>query len=638
MGLASLPSDQTGNTVLLIESETADRLVLESRIRDWGYETLAAEDGAQGIALAREQSVDCILVSHNLSEGSDGAETCRQLRAIPRLVSVPVLLYASQRVTPESIERCYEAGCDGFMQRSQLAFLDRLLRNHVLRKHHLDELMHEVRLLQDEAQRLKFIDPASQAAPLSSEQVASELTSAQPDGLLLVDSQGTVLRADHGALEIFGMRPANCRLSELAPGCGLEGYVRDARGSVQQGFRFELRERDDRPRRQILASVRVVNVSDKDPETKPRVVLLLDLTKRRIADQIIASESGGMPHYQMDVLLEAARAMFQPRSVIGSSHAAQTFRGRLEELCEETSHTLIFGPRGSGKQFAARILHYTGNGSSNIQLLRCNMFEGREIERQLFGPAETGVQGGAPGLVKSALEGTLLLTEVQELPLGCQSRLVRALQEMQSAGPRLIATTRHDPSKLIQSGRLAPEFTSLFGTSSLRVPNLADRSEDISELAADVLARMANRGHVRRIEEEALSIMACYDWPGNMGELVDCVDQACARASGQAIKVGHLTRPLRELHAGLPPVDLTALRNVKSGGGYMTIPAQQSSRTRLERPWDITDDDPISLEHYEKKVLIRALNECGGDKLSAARLLNVGKSTLYRKLKRYHIT
>ena len=135
--------------------------------------------------------------------------------------------------------------------------------------------------------------------------------------------------------------------------------------------------------------------------------------------------------------------------------------------------------------------------------------------------------------------------------------------------------------------------------------------------------------------------MENYAWPGDVAELEDCVEQACARAGAGVVEVEHLTRPLRDRAAELPaPAFIPAARPQQAAAPAAPVPGTHVVAPQgLEpEPWMITEEDPISLDLYEKKVLLRALDSTDGDKLAAARLLQVGKSTLYRKLKKFGIS
>jgi two-component system response regulator HydG len=140
-----------------------------------------------------------------------------------------------------------------------------------------------------------------------------------------------------------------------------------------------------------------------------------------------------------------------------------------------------------------------------------------------------------------------------------------------------------------------------------------------------------------------------HAWPGNVAELEDCIEQACTRAQNGVVQIEDLPRPLRDLQRDVPVRDIIPVKRADGPlvqGTHSAAPPKYDALPRspegapAERElqqWDITDDDPVSFDVYEKKVLLRALHAVGGDKLAAAKLLNVGKSTLYRKLKRFGI-
>jgi two-component system response regulator HydG len=205
-------------------------------------------------------------------------------------------------------------------------------------------------------------------------------------------------------------------------------------------------------------------------------------------------------------------------------------------------------------------------------------------------------------------------------------------------------------------------FRRLEGT-TLAFPPLGERLEDVPALVRHYLGFFGTSRGVLDIGDEAMAILSRHGWRGNVSELVDCIEQACAAASGETIGIADLPPTIgdpkrnpgaQDLIPALPPARASrgAVRpgivppasapatSAVAGG----LPASRAveiprgpSGGRDVRPWDITDDDPICLELYERKALLRALDRVGGDRLAAAKLLNVGKSTLYRKLKQFGI-
>jgi len=157
-------------------------------------------------------------------------------------------------------------------------------------------------------------------------------------------------------------------------------------------------------------------------------------------------------------------------------------------------------------------------------------------------------------------------------------------------------------------------------------------------LAEHFLSRF---GAGRKIEltDEARRQIEAHDWPGNVRELEAVIQRACRGTEGEVVDVEHLPAPLGEAQTTLATHEMvpTSPPLAAQVGGTHT----RGGLHDLDRPqrhtWEIGSEEPVSLELYEKKALLRALHETGGDKLAAARLLKVGKSTLYRKLKRYGI-
>ena len=139
----------------------------------------------------------------------------------------------------------------------------------------------------------------------------------------------------------------------------------------------------------------------------------------------------------------------------------------------------------------------------------------------------------------------------------------------------------------------------------MKIPALRERRQDIPLLVGHFLERLSRTsGHERTLSDDALKAMLAYDWPGNVRELENCLERACALTSGPMIQVPDLPSAIHE------------------NGGGQTLAAENSSRI-------------IPMAELEKQTIISAITRLNGDKLMAARLLGIGKTTLYRKLKEY---
>jgi len=219
-------------------------------------------------------------------------------------------------------------------------------------------------------------------------------------------------------------------------------------------------------------------------------------------------------------------------------------------------------------------------------------------------------------LIESADGGTLFLDEIGNLPVEMQSKLLRVLQsrEVKPVGSndrvavelRVIAATNKDLETAVQSGQFRQDLFFRLNVVQIKLPPLRERKSDIPVLVQSFLEKFADPGRpAPTLAEDAMTRLTAYDWPGNVRELENAIERAVALGSG----------PI--LHSGDLPSNLQYAR---AAGNTDSMPA---------------NDELVPLEELERRAILRALRESGGDKLMAARLLGIGKTTLYRKLKQY---
>jgi DNA-binding NtrC family response regulator len=257
----------------------------------------------------------------------------------------------------------------------------------------------------------------------------------------------------------------------------------------------------------------------------------------------------------------------------------------------------------------------------------------------------------------------LYLEEITGLPLALQQRLLEFLLSGSAARAgssrperlevRIVASTARDLPPLTRSGAFMTELAERLAKTVLLLPPLASRKEDLQELLSHMLERYGGERGIREIAPDALRVLHEYRWPANVRELEDCLERGCAMAAKRGrdgtLRLVDLPHELQHLAEELPACDLVPVRRPDSERVEGTHTAGTGLRSteprgvlnvpsyRELRPWDITEEDPVSLELYEKKALLRALSVVNGDKLAAAKLLKLGKSTMYRKLKRFGI-
>lgn len=651
--------------ILVVDDDSGHRLILKNRLSERGFDVGIADSGARGLVDARGGQFDLFLVSAELGSGIDGYEVCRRLKSIPETNSVPAVLYHTQSSTGDHVERGYEAGCEAYLLGQELYGLDHVARLLLKHRRQLVDVVEQLRAVQEQLRRGSDRGRESEAPLRDSaehQNVLRELAAGRPDGVLLVDSEGTVRHADRVACELLGARLEDRHLGSLFPATGLEAFVRDARTDVREGFRFEYNLRRGRAPRSLTATVLPFMTVAGRADQGLRIVLFQDAAKRRLAADLLRLPERGIPRDEAGPLLEAAREVYRVDNILGEAPAARALREGLQAAVQSQGPVFLVGPAGSGKERIARTLHFSSIASGAFLQLHCNAVAGGDFDIKLFGYAKGAFPGALSdrgGLLHLAQDGTLYLEDVTALPLATQERLAQYLRDhtVQRVGSRknerldvrIIASSTSTLEELVEQGRIDRGLAACLTETVLRAPALVERMSDLAALANDAVRRLGSVHGVREIGEDALEMLRHHEWKGHLEELESVIERAAGRADGPVIHAEHLPAALAERHGDLPPRDLIPVKRPQGtptpgthsvsvpAGNQPSLPSHLAGPVRPPREWDITDDDPISLDHYEMKVLLRALAQSGGDKLAAARLLNVGKSTLYRKLKRFGI-
>jgi len=316
------------------------------------------------------------------------------------------------------------------------------------------------------------------------------------------------------------------------------------------------------------------------------------------------------------VLRETLRTRPGFGGLIGLSPKMQKVYRLIEKVSQHTYPVLILGESGTGKELVARSAHFSGVRRNKPFIpVDCSSLVPTLIEAELFGyvkGAFTGAMHTKQGLMEIAGSGTLFLDEIGDMPIDMQAKLLRALQEKEvrpvgstdrvPLAARIIAATNRDLDAAVRQGTFRQDLFFRLNVVQIKLPPLRERKSDIPVLVNSFLEKFSEaNGKTRTISEDAMSRLMAYDWPGNIRELENAIERAIALGSG----------PI--LHAGDLPTSL------QYGTG--------------ERPPQ--NDELVPLEEMERRAILRALREAGGDKLAAARILGIGKTTLYRKLKQY---
>lgn len=319
-------------------------------------------------------------------------------------------------------------------------------------------------------------------------------------------------------------------------------------------------------------------------------------------------------------------------ALIGQSAGMEKLYRIVSKVATTSHPVLILGEAGTGKGVVAEAIHLNGPRSTEpFATVDCAAAVS-SIDSALFGSEANGFH--TQGLL--ATHGTVFLDEIAELPLELQSKLLRAVQSrtVSSTGTsegspltaRILSSSSRDLHSLVEKGRFRRDLFFRLNVMNLRVPPLRERKPDLPMLAAHILAQLREeKGQPYTFAEQAMRALMAYDWPGNVRELEHAIARACALSSGPILHLGDLPTQLQNGRAAIdsPVADIEA-----AAMRFTAAPALSPHAASAVVP----------IAEIEKQVILRTLRQLNGDKLMAARLLGIGKTTLYRKLKEYELS
>jgi DNA-binding NtrC family response regulator len=306
---------------------------------------------------------------------------------------------------------------------------------------------------------------------------------------------------------------------------------------------------------------------------------------------------------------------------------------------------LLLGETGTGKEVVARTIHRQGPGGPFVPI-DCAALVGPLIESELFGHVKgsfTGAAGNKPGLIEMANGGTAFFDEIGELPLEMQSKLLRVLQEHEfrpvgglqarKASFRVIAATNRDLKQEVEKGTFRRDLYYRLNVVTVRLAPLRDRKDDLPVLLDHF---MRTYGPRHAISNDLREMLMNYDWPGNVRELENCVQHMVALNSGPV------------LHPADAPSSLLNAVIERSAGSHSVTPLSRAAQSGRDSdstgsaaypsgPMAGIGSAVIPLSEMERNAIVNALDYTKGDRMMAAHLLGIGRTTLYRKLKEYNI-
>ena len=333
----------------------------------------------------------------------------------------------------------------------------------------------------------------------------------------------------------------------------------------------------------------------------------------------------------------AAAAPAGTRALVGHSPAFEQLRGQAEKLARNQAPVFIHGESGTGKEVIARYIHSLGaRAAGPFVPVNCGAISAELMESEFFGHRKgsfTGATTDKSGLFQAASAGTLFLDEIGELPLAMQVKLLRAIQERavrpvgahaeEAVDVRLLSASHQDLGRLVAEGRFRQDLFFRINVITLRVPPLRERREDIADLASHILARLAARegGAPRRLSADALQALQRYAFPGNVRELENLLERACALCEGDEIGAADI-----ELY----PEQSASGWLADAAPGMFGAHDEVAHDSRLEpAPSGDANDDA------ERLRIIRALEHTRWNRSAAARNLGMTLRQLRYRLQKW---
>lgn len=303
--------------------------------------------------------------------------------------------------------------------------------------------------------------------------------------------------------------------------------------------------------------------------------------------------------------------------ILGKAPAIREAVSLAQKVAVTDTTVLLLGETGTGKEVFAQAVHQASPRSKNAFVaVNCSAFSRELLESELFGHkagAFTGAVKDKKGLFEEANQGTIFLDEIGEMPQELQARLLRVLEtgsfikvgdtKTIQVNVRIIAATNRHLDEEIKDGKFRSDLFYRLSTFQIMLPSLKERVQDISVLAKyfiDVFSAKTNKASPPEMTDDYVNALKQYAWPGNIRELKNIIERSV----------------------------------ILEDGGQMTVNSL---------PFEITHADPDSalssfdLANVEKLHIKKVLNYTKGNKTETARLLNIGLTTLYRKIEEYKI-
>src|SRR5881398_2006995 len=366
----------------------------------------------------------------------------------------------------------------------------------------------------------------------------------------------------------------------------------------------------------VETAVEAMKMGAYDYVTKPFKIDELQLTVQRALDYQAALRENVY-------LRKELKNRYKFENIIGTSGKMQSVYSLISKVADTDSTVLIMGESGTGKELVARGLHFNSNRQHHpFVAINCSALPENLLESELFGHKKgsfTGAVVDKRGLFEEANLGTIFLDEVNSMAPALQTKLLRVLQEREvrrvgdnKSSPvnvRVVGATNEPLQPKLKDGTFREDLYYRLAVIPIELPALRERLEDVALLVNHFLQKQASAtgGEPKKIDAEAVDILCHYNYPGNVRELENAIERACALCENDMI-----------LASDLPPHIVSHAKGDKTDQMLASMPVGQ------------TLDDFV--QQQERNYIDATLQHCDDSREKAASMLGISMATLYRKI------
>ena len=559
--------------VLVVDDEESIRYTFEVFLSDQGYTVFSAANCDEGVALLRQKDIDLIFADIILP-GRSGVDLLKEAKEI--LPNVPVIMITGA----PSVDTAAES-----LRMGAFDYIIKPIRQHVLLKVVNIALKH------------KAVTDESEQCRLNLEAIFRSVN----DGIVTVDENMSVVEINDAAQEICEFKRdavIGKPLAELEDRCdgNCIGALAEA---LKTRRRVELRFvecRSTQGKQQVVSVTASPLLGVKDRFTGV-VMVVRDETR------LVRLERRLQERQKID-------------SIVGRSEGIEKVRAMIRDLAEVQTTVLVTGESGTGKELVVDALHHLGERRHRpLVKVNCMALSENLLESELFGHvagAFTGAVKDKVGRFQRADGGTIFLDEIGDLSPRMQLRLLRVIETMEfervgdsstvRVDVRVVAATNRDLPERVSEGEFRQDLYYRLKVVQIHIPPLRERLDDVPLLTEHFRRKLNSKleREIRGISTQVASMFLNYPWTGNVRELENLLEHAFVRCRGSIITAGDL------------PVDFL-----------------DQFEHRLFRA-ALSDDE-------EAEAIRKALEQAGGNKTEAARLLGMSRRTIYRKMEKLGI-